>query len=116
MKIFPLLACVTLAASTLCLSDCGGIPAQNAAAAQQALAVACSGVKAADGVFKVAAPALMAAVKLTGDNLVHEAIIVATVTQTCDNPPSDPVSAIIAIAGDAAQIYALVGIPTASKP
>lgn len=89
-------------------SDLNVVNSNIAAQLPQAFALGCQGVSIADGAFKAASPALVAAGKLTQDDVTHEASIFGIAQATCANPPTDAASAATILIGDAGAIYLLM--------
>lgn len=68
----------------------------------------CYGVSTADGAFKAAAPALVAAGKLDADALAKEDAIFKIAQARCANPPDDLIGVGTALLGDASAIYLMM--------
>lgn len=69
----------------------------------------CAAVSYADGAFQAVAPALVAAGRLPPDGIMQERAIFSTAQAQCATPPTDAVTAGLALLGQASAIYLLIG-------
>lgn len=103
----------------LILSGC----ASGSLSAPQVFTDACLGLTTADSAFQSASVALIAAGKLTQNQVSQEKAIFAVASAQCANPPIDPTTSAVnypqlatSVIADAAAIYMIIAQPAAATP